>query len=248
MNLVKQRTLLTVLALLAGLVANQGAGAQTQLERLQGQINAPDRSAEDKERDRVRRPVEVVDFLGIEDGMTALDVIAAGGWYTGILSAAVGPEGKVYSQNPAFFLSREGFVEAEQARNAALGNVEAMHGDITGIDGQVDIAISNQNVHDIYNMGGEEAALGLISSVYTALKPGGVFGLMDHRGIAGQDNAALHRMDVGVARDLLIKAGFVVEAESMLLANAADDHTKGPGDESLNGRSDRFLLKARKPR
>jgi predicted methyltransferase len=79
------------------------------------------------------------------------------------------------------------------------------------------------------------------------LKPGGVFGLMDHRGVAGQPNANLHRMEVAAARDLLTKAGFTIEAESDLLANPADDHTRGPGDESLGGNSDRFLIKARKP-
>lgn len=224
------------------------AQAQSQADRLRAHMDAPDRSDDDRQRDTVRRPIEVIEFLGVEDGMTALDVIAVAGWYTGILSAAVGPDGRVYSQNPAFFLSREGFVEAEAERHAVLGNVEALHGDIAGIDGMIDVAISNQNLHDMYNSGGEGAALPLLQSIYAALKPGGVFGLMDHRGIAGQPNDELHRMEVDVARDLLMQTGFVVEAESMLLANPADDHTKGPGDESLGGRSDRFLLKARKPR
>lgn len=238
--------LLPVLAVATGTI--DVARAQSQVERLRAHMDAPDRSADDRQRDIARRPIEVMQFLGVEDGMTALDVIAAAGWYTGILSAAVGPTGKVYSQNPAFFANREGFVEEEAQRHAALGNVEAMHGDVAGVDGQIDVAISNQNLHDIYNMGGEAAALQLLQSIYAALKPGGVFGLMDHRGVDGQPNRELHRMDVDVARDLLLQAGFAVEAESMLLANAADDHTKGPGDESLNGRSDRFLLKARKPR
>jgi predicted methyltransferase len=179
--------------------------------------------------------------------MTALDVIGVAGWYTGILSAAVGPTGHVYSQNPTFIVEREGFVQGETERHAELGNVEALHGDVAGIDSQIDIAISNQNMHDIFG-GGEDAALALVSSIYNALKPGGVFGLMDHRGIAGQPNVELHRMEVDSARDLLVKAGFDVEADSSLLAYAADDHTLGSADESLNGMSDRFLLKARKPR
>jgi len=224
------------------------AAAQGQADRIRAHMDAPDRSADDQQRDEVRRPVEVMEFLGVEDGMTALDVIAAGGWYTGILSAAVGPTGKVYSQNPEFFLRGEGFMEAEAARHAALGNVEALHGDIEGIEGEIDVAVSNQNLHDIYNMGGADAALPLLSSIYAALKPGGVFGLMDHRGVAGQPNGDLHRLEASVARDLLVQAGFVVEAESMILANTADDHTKSPNDASLNGNSDRFLLKARKPR
>lgn len=116
------------------------------------------------------------------------------------------------------------------------------------IDGRIDVAISNQNLHDIYNAGGEDAALPLITSIYTALKPGGIFGLMDHRGVGGQPNGDLHRIEIATARDLLVKAGFEIEAESDLLRNPADDHTRGPGDESLGGNSDRFLIKARKPR
>ena len=181
--------------------------------------------------------------------MTALDVFAVGGWYTEVLSAAVGPAGKVYSQNPAFFTSREGFIDAESARNERLGNVAPIHGEVQagGIDGQVDVAITNNNLHDLYNRGGEEAALPLIQGVYGALKPGGVFGVMDHVGVAGQDNAQLHRMDIDAARAMLVKAGFAIEAESDLLKNPADDHTHGPNDASLGGNSDRFLIKARKP-
>jgi predicted methyltransferase len=232
------------------LLASIGGSAQAQDEqtaRLRAALASPERSAENKARDAARKPVEVIQFLGVADGMTALDVFAVGGWYTEVLSAAVGPPGKVYSQNPAFFTSREGFIDQESARNERLGNVAPIHGDVAGIDGQVDVAITNNNLHDIYNRGGEEAALPWLTSVYNALKPGGVFGVMDHVGIAGQDNAQLHRMDLAAARAALVKAGFTIEAESDLLKNPADDHTRGPTDASLGGNSDRFLIKARKP-
>jgi len=230
-----------------GAILGPVAHAQDQQARLRAHMDAPGRSADDQQRDRIRKPIEVLEVLGVQDGMTALDVIGVAGWYTGILSAAVGPTGHVYSQNPTFIVEREGFVQGETERHAELGNVEALHGDVAGIDSQIDIAISNQNMHDIFG-GVEDAALALVSSIYNALKPGGVFGLMDHRGIAGQPNVELHRMEVDSARDLLVKAGFDVEADSSLLAYAADDHTLGSADESLNGMSDRFLLKARKPR
>ena len=218
-----------------------------QIERLRAALASPERSAENKARDAARKPVEVIQFLGVEDGMTALDIWAVGGWYTEVLSAAVGPTGKVYAQNPAFFTGREGFIDAESARNERLGNVAPIHGDIAGIDGQVDVAITNNNLHDMYNRGGEAAAMPMIQGVYAALKPGGVFGVMDHVGLAGQDNAQLHRMDIEAARAMLVKAGFTIEAESQLLRNPADDHTRGMNDASLDGNSDRFLIKARKP-
>jgi predicted methyltransferase len=237
------------LFMLGGVLGGVADAQDNQIARLRAALAAPERSADNKERDAARKPVEVVEFLGIEDGMTVLDIFAAGGWYTEVLSAAVGPTGKVYSQNPPFFLSRPGFAEAETERNERLGNIEPIHGEVAdaGIAGQVDVAITNNNLHDMYNSGGEAAAMAMIQGVYDALKPGGVFGVMDHVGIAGEPNADLHRMEVAAARDLLVKAGFTIEAESDLLANPADDHTRGPGDDSLGGNSDRFLIKARKP-
>jgi predicted methyltransferase len=230
-----------------GTILVPAAYAQDQRARLRAHMEAPDRPEADQQRDRIRKPIEVMEFLGVQDGMTALDVIAAGGWYTGILSAAVGSAGHVYSQNPTFIVEREGFVQGETERHARLGNVEPLHGDVAGVDGRIDIAISNQNIHDIFGAG-EDDALALVTNIYNALKPGGVFGLMDHRGIAGQPNVELHRMEVEYARALLVKAGFDVEGQSSLLAHVADDHTKGSADESLNGVTDRFLLKARRPR
>jgi len=230
-----------------GSIFSPSAHAQDQHARLRAYMDAPDRPEADQQRDRIRKPIEVMELLDVQDGMTALDVIAAGGWYTGILSVAVGPTGHVHSQNPTFIVEREGFVQAETERHTQLGNVEPLHGDVAGVDGQIDIAISNQNMHDIFGAS-EDSALALVTSIYNALKPGGVFGLMDHRGIAGQPNIELHRMEVESARALLVEAGFDIEEQSDLLAYTADDHTKGSADESLNGISDRFLLKARKPR
>jgi predicted methyltransferase len=238
--------------LVLALAATVGGSVQAQdeqISRLRAALASPERSAENKARDAARKPIEVIQFLGVADGMAVLDVWAVGGWYTEVLSASVGPTGKVYSQNPAFFTGREGFVDAESARNERLGNVAPIHGDVqTGdINGQIDVAITNDNLHDMYNRGGEQAAMPLIQGVYDALKPGGVFGVIDHVGIAGQDNAQLHRMDLDAVRAMLVKAGFTIEAESDLLRNPADDHTRGPNDASLGGNSDRFLIKARKP-
>ncbi len=235
---------LVALAATANLAHAQG----DQEARMRAALASPERSAENKARDAARKPIEVVQFLGLETGMTALDVIAAGGWFTEVLSAAVGPTGKVYAQNPTFFTQREGFIERERQLHQRLGNVEPLHGDIAGIDGQVDVAVTALNVHDLYNNNGEAAALPLLESIHRALKPGGVLGFIDHVGVAGQDNRALHRLEKSVARDLLTKAGFEIEAESDLLANPADDHTKGVNDPSLERRSDQMLIRARKPR
>jgi predicted methyltransferase len=220
-----------------------------QVARMRAALAAPERSTENKERDAARKPLETVQFVGIETGMTVVDVFAVGGWFTEVLSAAVGPTGKVYAQNPDFFLRREGFVESEKKLHERLGNVEAVHGDLpAGIAGQADAAITALNLHDMYNsQGGEDAAVGMLKGIYDALKPGGVLGVIDHVGIAGQDNSAFHRMQPQQARDAITKAGFTIEAESNVLANPADDHTKGVRDPSVRWHTDQFLFRARKP-
>jgi predicted methyltransferase len=220
-----------------------------QATRMRAALAAPDRSTESKERDAARKPIETVQFVGIKTGMTVVDVFAVGGWFTEVLSAAVGPTGKVYAQNPEFFLQREGFIESEKKLHERLGNVEAVHGDLpAGIAGQADAAITALNLHDMYNsQGGEDAAIGMLKGIYDALKPGGVLGVIDHVGIAGQNNAASHRMLTQQARDAITKAGFTIEAESNILANPGDDHTKGVRDPSIRWHTDQFLFRVRKP-
>jgi predicted methyltransferase len=188
-----------------------------------------------------------VQFVGIKTGQTVIDVVAAGGWFTEVLSAAVGPSGKVLGQNPDFFVQRDGFVANEKTLNDRLGNVTAVHGELAanGIKG-ADAAITALNMHDIYNgQGGEAAAVAFAKGVFDALKPGGVFGVIDHVGIAGQNNAQFHRLQLDQAKEVLRKAGFTIEAESNILANPADDHTKGVRDMARH--TDQFLIRARKP-
>lgn len=219
-------------------------------DRVRAALQAPERSAQDKARDERDKPLEVLEFLGLESGMTALDVSAGAGYWTEVMSAVVGPEGKVYMQNGQFMLNREGFAEQERAKVDRLGNVEPLHGDLAEIapEGEVDVALTSMNFHDIYNRGGQQAGVAFLRGVHTALKPGGVLGVIDHVGIEGQDNAEFHRVTPEDTRAALEAAGFVVEDESDLLENPDDPHTVNIRDPSLDGVSDKFLILARKPR
>jgi predicted methyltransferase len=247
----RRRKQLWILAsILVGVVLQNAQAQDEQVTRMRAALAAPERSAENKARDASRKPIETVQFFGIETGDTAIDLIAAGGWFTEVLSAAVGPRGRVYASNPPFLVQ----ADAEKALHDRLGNVEAVHTSLAeaGIVANADAAVTALNLHDLYNgyndqAGGEAPAVDFLKAIYAGLKPGGVLGVIDHVGIAGQDNAALHRMLPQQARDALTKAGFMIEAESSMLANPADDHTKIVIDPSIRGRTDQFMIRARKP-
>jgi predicted methyltransferase len=242
---------------IGGCASSSGGGSKRSwtTSELSAALASPTRPQEDRARDADRKPAELMTFFGVERGMTALDLIASGGYMTDVLATTVGPDGKVYAQNPPAFLKfGEGrYDKAMTARlaNNRLPNVVRVDADLPASAqipaASVDFAITALNLHDLYN---RDAAAGqkFMRDVLATLKPGGVFGVIDHVGVAGADNTKLHRMQKSDAIALAKQAGFVVEAESNLLAHATDDHTKGPFDPALRGKTDQFILKLRKPK
>jgi predicted methyltransferase len=223
-------------------------------EDLRALLASEMRAEADRARDAGRKPADVIEFLGIEPGMKVMDVLAAGGYYTEVLSLAVGPDGEVIAQNtPGMLQFRDGAYEtaiSERLADDRLPNVSRLNadfGDISTGTGNVDAAITALNFHDIYNRNGAEAAVGALQAIHSVLKPGGVLGIIDHVGVEGADNVALHRIEKDIAVETAIAAGFVVEEETDLLSNAADDHTQGVFAEGIRGNTDRFILKLRKP-
>ncbi len=235
---------------LAGAIAALCFGAQADLA---ADLAAADRPQEDRDRDAGRKPAEVLAFLGIGPGMTVMDLIAASGYYTEVLSRAVGPEGKVYAQNPPFVLQfRDGANDKAMTARLADGrlpNVERIDQDlpmVTMAAGSLDAAFTALNFHDVLQNGGPEAAAGTLAIVMGLLKPGGVLGVVDHYGDPGNDNAQLHRLDVAAAMPILEASGFAIES-SDLLRNPEDDRTTGVFDPAIRGYTDRVLYKLTKP-
>ncbi len=212
------------------------------------------RPAADRARDAGRRPAEVIAFLGIRPGMTVIDLIAAGGYYTEVLSVAVGPAGKVYAQNSEFVLKmRDGANDkamTSRLDGGRLPNVERIDRGVSELrlpPGSVDAAVTALNFHDIYNGRGPDAASGFLEAVFRVLKPGGVLGLIDHAGSPDGDNADLHRSDEALVDAAVKSAGFEIEAKSDVLRNPDDDRSKNVFDPDIRGRTDRFVMRLRKP-
>jgi predicted methyltransferase len=201
-----------------------------------------------------RKPGQLLEFFGVEAGMTALDLMAGPGYLTEMLSAGVGMQGRVYAQNDVMSLRmRNGAIQKAMDRRLLgkrLPNTRAWTNDITdlGLHEQIDIAILSLNLHDLYNFGGEQQVVAAFASIMTALRPGGIFGIVDHVGMSGRDNVNLHRIDPRIAEQLLVKAGFMIVDRSALLANPLDDHTLHVFDPAVRGRTDQFIIKAMKPR
>jgi len=229
--MVKQVTLFAA-AMAAGIcfLTSANAVAPGFMEKLA----ADARPAEDKARDGSRRPLQVMQLLGVEAGMTVVDVAAGGGWYTEVLSAAVGPTGKVYAQ----FGPRGD--DADRARAARLGNVEGVFAGLPTIgSGVADRAVTALTLH--------HRDTSFLREIYEVLKPGGMAVVIDHEGTPGMNNEELHRSTKADARRMIQEAGFEIVEDSDLLHTSADDHTLYIMAPELGRDTDRFLFLVRRP-
>lgn len=202
----------------------------------------------DKARDADRKPAEVMAFAGVKPGDKIAELIPGGGYYTRLLSAAVGQRGYVYT-----FSGRPSPAVAELAR--ASGNVSVgigKAGDAFAPE-PVDVVWTTLNYHDLKNMkvGDGDAAALYNKAAFAALKPGGVYLINDHQaaeGTGASQTATLHRIeDEAVIREVEA-AGFRLEARSQVLRHPADDHTGKVFEAGVRGKTDQFLLRFRKPR
>ncbi|MFK7863082.1 MAG: hypothetical protein AB8B95_02535 [Pseudohongiellaceae bacterium] len=223
--------------------------------KLRQAIAGADRDLNDFVRDSVRRPVEVLEFLGLEPGMKVLDLYAAGGYYTFILSKAVGDDGTVYAQNTSrgrqFVEDKQEITQGqaldskiERGRLTNVVQIIAPLKDLTLPPNSLDGIILAQTLHDTYN-NNPARALSMLVKLRSLLKPGGFIGITDHIGLDGNNNSALHRITLAQARGISAEAGFDV-TESDLLRVSTDEYKRSIFDPRLNRTTDRLLLKLTK--
>jgi len=221
-------------------------------------VAAPGRPAEQVTLDAVRKPVEILRFAGLKRGDIALDLFAGGGYYSEIMARAVGPRGGVLAWEPAGFLNdkaRAGWKDLK-TRTPNVGLIMVSASVFTLPKDAFDFVMLHLNYHDVY---WQSAKYGygpldpnaFLRTVYESMKPGAAIAVIDHVGPAGDTRAIvekLHRIDPAVIKADFKRAGFVLEAESNLLRNPADDHSKLVFDPSVRGNTDRVVYRFRKPR
>ncbi len=212
----------------------------------------PSRPAADRERDAGRMPDQVLAFFDIGPGDKVVDLLCGGGYYTRILVPLVGEEGEVYAGNNPFF-QRFG----EEAITALLTEpgferVHRIDGPVDEValptDGSLDAVIVVLAYHDLWLTDEDRSELN--RRVFAALKPGGVYGIVDHHAAEGAGTdviQSLHRIEERVITEEISAAGFSLAARADFLGNPDDDRSLRIFDPSIRGSTDRFVLRFEKP-
>jgi predicted methyltransferase len=216
------------------------------------------RPGTDRVRDVNRLPAETLAFAGVKPGDQVGELLPGGGYYTRILSKVVGAQGHVYALAPPLPPNAPADMMDFSARVRALaaepgfGNVTVVLQPLTNINFPVplDLIWTSQNYHDFHNFPGLDVAA-LNKQIFDALKPGGIYLVLDHSAVKGADisvTKSLHRIDADTVKKEVLAAGFKLEGSSKLLEREADPRTAPVFDPSIRGKTDQFILKFRKPK
>lgn len=217
------------------------------------------RSPDNLKLDEGRKPADLLNFLGLQRGMQVLDMFGANKYWAEIMAPAVGPKGHVTVWQASQFLN--------DARKTALDEFAARQKNVSLISSpfeapnlpakKFDFALINLDYHDVYWENAERKVVRMepdpwLKTLFAAMKPGGVVGVVDHVAAANNDTRGtvekLHRIDPKVIEADFKRAGFVLAGTSDLLRNPDDDHSLLVFDPKIRGKTDRAVFKFKKPR
>ena len=210
------------------------------------------RSDQERNRDSGRKPDQVLAFFGVELGMAVGEIQAGGGYFSGLLSAAVGESGYVYAHNaPASIARRKGVNPIEERiKDYGLSNMAPLVGPVEspGFPDSLDAVFMIMTYHDACYSEVDRAVLN--KTVFDALKPGGVFGILDHAARPGKgfdDAHECHRIEKCKLIDEVTSYGFVLDGETDCLENESDTRDKIPFEKGLRDHTCRFVVKFTRP-
>lgn len=211
------------------------------------------RPESDTARDALRHPAEIMAFTGVQPGWRIADVGPGGGYYSRLFAVAVGEGGHVYGidrPNAAPDRPRAMLAVAPQYQNISV--LQAGYSGWT-IDEPLDAVFISQIYHDFFYPQLNVDVPAFNRAVFDALRPGGVYVIIDHAAVAGhaintaEPQADLHRIDQAQVIREITAAGFVLEEESQVLRHPEDNRTLRVFEGDIRGRTDQFVLRFRKP-
>ncbi|MBA3942604.1 MAG: methyltransferase [Sphingopyxis sp.] len=212
------------------------------------------RLADNRKLDEGRHPADVLAFAGVKRGSTVADLLAGNGYYSEMLADLVGPRGTVIPMNPPRFHKAESWATIQTAHPNVTPMVRPVN-TIALAPKSVDMIFTHLVYHDLY-WESEKFEFprvdvdAMVANWYRALRPGGTVIIVDHAGPAGETRALvekLHRIDPATVRADMERAGFVFDGDSDALRNREDDHSKNVFDPAIRGKTDRFMMRFKKP-
>jgi predicted methyltransferase len=224
-------------------------------DKLNAALAADIRTADEKERDGNRKPVETLAFFGLRDDMKVVELMPGGGWYTKLLAPVLAERGEFHialgtsraeqalAGQPGFEKMQTTAAEARMFRDETSGEL-MIEADSLGLD-EVDMVLTFRNYHNFGAAG--RAAINAL--VFDALKSGGIYAVVDHtrRHMEPDSPENRRRVDPVLAITEILSAGFELVDYSDLHYRADDELRFEVGRKTVTGNSDRFTLKFRKP-
>jgi predicted methyltransferase len=251
------RTLKIAVALLV-LSSPLAVSAAPPAANISAGVASPSRTPDNVKLDESRKPAEVLEFLGLQNGMSVIDLFGANKYWAEIIAPAVGPKGHVTVWEAAQFYdddTKKAFAEFT-AKNPTVSIVSTPFEALALPKNSADFVMLNLNYHDVYWTSDKYKVPKMdpnafVKAVYDAMKPGAVIGVIDHVANPSGDTRAtvdkLHRIDPNVVKADFERAGFKLVGTSDILRNAADDHSLLVFDPKIKGKTDRFIFKFQKP-
>jgi predicted methyltransferase len=250
----KRETILAVAALVCvGLAGSgpeaRGAGIPKYIVDAVGDSARPEA---DTSRDAKRKPAETLAFAGVKPGDQVLEMAPGKGYFTRLLSAVAGSHGQVTIYVPPSKPDAPPPPVVALAADPHYSNVKVVMQRLTEAKPSAvfDFVWTTQNYHDFHNIPDLDIAT-INRTIFEALKPGGIYFVLDHVAEAGsgiRDTNTLHRIDPEAVKQEVKAAGFEFVGESKLLRNTTDPHTDKVFEGPIQGNTDQFIFKFRKPK
>lgn len=224
-------------------------------DKLMTALKADIRTEKEQERDRNRRPVSTLKFMGLRDDMKVVELIPGGGWYTKLLAPVLKEKGKLYEAYGTGRIEKNLLIDKAEfadvtvvAKNSKLYRKEgakfySLENADMGLK-KMDMVLTFRNYHN-FDFEGRKA---MNEAAYKALKMGGIYGVVDHtrRHMQADDNENRRRIDPVLAIKEIQDAGFILVDYSTLHYRPDDELRYEVGRKTVTGNTDRFTLKFKK--